>query len=129
MKKITFNNLPAGSIVLTKQYNLWQRFKAWFNKKQLPYNDGWIDPFGNSTFQFRNTLWNKIEVFSFVPKKKYQLKEQSMLFEKVLTHAIKTGDPVESLLMINLIRPNTFNGTTLEELLDNNKYYIKHQMK
>lgn len=129
MKKFLFDNLPAGSIILIKKYNLFERFKAWVNKKQLKYNDGWIDPFGGSTFLFKNTFWTKHDVVAFIPKKKYNEKEMYALFNKVLTHSIKTGDPIESLLMINLIRPNTFKGTTFEELLEGNKFYIKKEIK
>lgn len=129
MKKIRFNNLPAGSIILTKEYNLWQRFKAWLTKKPLKYNDAWIDPFGNSDFTFASTWWNKADVFVFTPIKQYSNKEKVALFEKVIGHSVVTGDPVESILMINLIRKNTFSGSTLEELLDNNKYYVKKEVK
>jgi hypothetical protein len=38
-------------------------------------------------------------------------------------------DPVEAVLSINLVRPDTFSGVTLEELLDSNKYYIKKEVK
>lgn len=128
MKKVEFNNLPAGSIVLVKKYNLWERFKAWVTKKELKYNDAWIDPFGHSGFLFKDTLWSKHDVFTFTPKKQYSKKEMSKLFELVLPATLITNDTVEALLKINLIRPNTFTGTTLEELLDNNKYYIKNKI-
>ena len=129
MKKIEFNNLPAGSIVLVKSYNLWERFKSWLTKKPLKYNDAWVDPFGKSEFLFKNTLWTKHNVFTFTPKKQYSKKEMIRLFEDVLVPSLVNGDPVETLLRINLIRPNTFKGTTLEELLDDNKYYIKNEVK
>lgn len=129
MKKIKFNNLPAGSIVLVKQYSIWKRFKTWLTKKQLKYNDAWVDPFGKSGFYFKDTLWTKHDVFTFTPKKNYSKKEMIQLFEDVLVPSLINGDPVETLLKINLIRPNTFKGTTLEELLDDNKYYIKNEVK
>ena len=129
MKKIEFKNLPAGSIVLVKQYNLWDRFKAWITRKPLKYNDAWIDPFGCSGFLFKDTLWTKHNVFTFAPKRKYSKKEMLKVFETVLPEIIVTDDPVEALLKINLIRPNTFDGATLEELLDNNKYYTKKEVK
>lgn len=129
MKKIKFNNLPAGSIVLVKQYSIWKRFKAWLTKKQLKYNNAWVDPFGKSGFYFKDTLWTKHDVFTFTPKKNYSKKEMIRLFEDVLVPSLVNGDPVETLLRINLIRPNTFKGTTLEELLDDNKYYIKNEVK
>lgn len=129
MKKIEFNNLSAGSIVLVKQYNLWQRFKAWLTKKPLKYNDAWIDPFGHSGFLFANTFWTKHDVFAFTPKKQYSKKEMMKLFTDVLPKTFLLEDPVEALLGINLIRPNTFEGSTLEELLDNNKYYNKKEVK
>lgn len=128
MKKIKFENLPAGSIVLVKKYNLWQRFKAFVQRKSLPYNDCWIDPFGKSIFTFVNTWSTKYDVFTFTPKKPYSKKEMINIIETLLPCA-RGLDPVEGLLLVNLIRPNTFKGTTLEELLDNNKYYIKNQVK
>ena len=129
MKKIEFNNLPAGSIVLVKKYNLWERFKAWFTKKPLKYNDAWIDPFGHSGFLFQNTLWTKHNVFTFTPRKQYSKKEMTKLFVDVLPNLLLSTDPVEVLLQINQIRPNTFTGVTLEEMLDNNKYYNKTEVK
>lgn len=129
MKKKEFNNLPAGSIVLVKQYNLWKRFKAWLTKKPLKYNDAWVDPFGKSGFLFKDTLWMKHDVFTFIPKKNYSKKEMMKMFTDVLVPSIACDDPVETILRINLIRPNTFKGTTLEELLDNNKYYTKNEVK
>lgn len=129
MKKITFNDLPAGSIVLVKKYSLWKRFKAWLKKEQLKYNDAWVDPLGNSGFSFKDSLWTKHNVFTFVPIKKYSKKEKIMLFEDVLVPSMFTGDPVETILMINTVRPNTFKGATLEELLDDNKYYTKREVK
>lgn len=129
MKKIKFNNLPAGSIVLAKQYDLWERFYAWLTKKPLKYNGAWVDPFGGSGFLFKNTLFTKYDVYTFAPKKKYSNKEKIALFEKVLSKTLLLDDPVEAILLINTIRPNTFEGTTLEELLDNNKYYVKSQAK
>ena len=129
MKKIEFNNLPAGSIVLVKKYNLWERFKAWITKKPLKYNDAWIDPFGHSGFLFQNTLWTKHNVFTFIPRKQYSKKEMTKLFVDVLPNLLLSTDPVEVLLQINQIRPNTFTGVTLEEMLDNNKYYNKTEVK
>lgn len=129
MKKIEFNNLPAGSIVLVKEYTLWDRLKAWVTRKQLNYNDAWVDPFGHSGFVFQNTFWTKHNVFTFVPKKQYSKKETEKLFEKVLVPSLMSGDPVETILSINLIRPNTFKGTSLEELMDGNKYYTKSEVK
>ena len=82
MKKIEFKNLPAGSIVLAKKYNLWDRFKAWITRKPLKYNDAWIDPFGCSGFLFQDTFWTKHNVFTFIPRKKYSHKEMLKMFEK-----------------------------------------------
>lgn len=129
MKKTIIDNLPAGSVVLAKSYTLWERFKAWFNKKDLPYNDGWIDPLGGSQFLYKNTCWVKHDVFTFVPKKKYSKKEMLKLFEVVLPAIITNNNPVEGLLTINLVRPETLKGKTLEELFDNNKYYVKKKVQ
>ena len=129
MKRIEFNNLPAGSIVVAKRYNLWQRFKAWLTRKPLKYNDAWIDPFGHSGFLYQDTLWTKHNVFTFTPRKQYSKKEMLKLFEQVLPNLLLVNEPVEALLMINQIRPNTFSGVTLEELLEDNKYYTKKELK
>ena len=129
MKKIEFHNLPAGALVLCKRYNLWERFKAWVTKKNLPYNDAWIDPFGGSGFLYKDTLWTKHNVFTFTPKKQYSRKEMLQLFDTVLPAMLLSQDPTEAVLKVNLVRPNTFSGTTLEELLDDNKYYIKKEVK
>ena len=51
------------------------------------------------------------------------------LFETVLPAMLLSQDPTEAVLKVNLVRPNTFSGTSLEELLDDNKYYIKKEIK
>lgn len=129
MKTTIINNLPAGSVVLAKSYNLWERLYAWVKKEKLPYNDGWIDPFGGCGFYYKNTLWRRHDVFTFTPKKQYSKKEMLKLFEIVLPAIITNNNPVEGLLTINLVRPETLKGKTLEELFDNNKYYIKKKVK
>lgn len=123
MKEIEFNNLPAGSVVLVKKYNLWQRLKAKVCGKELPYNDAWIDPFGNSSFTFKDTFWTRFNVDTFVPRKPYSKKEMLRIWDTVIVRAIITDGPVEALLKINLIRPDTLHGSTLEEMFLNNKYY------
>lgn len=129
MKRIEFNNVPAGTLVLCKRYNLWERFKAWVTRKKLPYNDAWIDPFGKSNFLFADTFWTKHNVFTFTPKKQYGKKEILQLFDVVLPAMLLSQDPAEAVLKVNLVRPNTFSGSTLEELLDDNKYYTKKEVK
>ena len=129
MKRIEFNDLPAGALVLCKRYNLWDRFKAWVTRKNLSYNDAWIDPFGGCNFLFVDTFWTKNDVYTFTPKKQYSRKEMTGLFETVLPAMLLSQDPAEAVLKINLIRPNTFSGTTLEELLEDNKYYVKKEVK
>ena len=129
MKRIEFNDLPAGAIVLCKRYNLWEKFKALVTRKKLKYNDAWVDPFGGSSFLFVDTLWTKHKVFTFTPKKQYGKKEVLQLFDIVLPAMLMSQDPTEAILKINLVRPNTFDGSTLEELLDGNKYYIKKEVK
>ena len=129
MKKIEFNSLPAGAIVLCKRYNLWEKFKALVTRKKLKYNDAWIDPFGGSSFLFVDTFWTKHKVFTFTPKKQYGKKEILQLFDIVLPAMLMSQDLTEAILKINLVRPNTFDGSSLEELLDGNKYYIKKEVK
>ena len=51
------------------------------------------------------------------------------MFETVLPNLLLMEDPVEALLLVNQIRPKTFSGSTLEELLDDNKYYTKKEVK
>ena len=85
MKKITFDNLPAGSIILAKHYSLWQRFKAWLKGKELQYNDAWIDLFGGSIFSFKDSFWKRWDVFTFTPIKKYNKAEGIKMFKLVLS--------------------------------------------
>lgn len=131
MKKIKIDNLPAGSIILVKRYSLWQRFKALFSKSPLKYNDVWMDIVGKSTFEFVDSIWKKHNITTFVPKKSYSKNEVCQLVDKLVipTFAGSDDNLVETLLRVNLIRPNTFSGVTLEEMLDNNKYYNKKEIK
>ena len=126
MKKIIFDNLPAGSVVLVKRYSRWKRFLAWLKKEKLKYNDAWIDPFGGSMFFFYDSPWMKHDVFTFVPKKPYSKKEIAKIFNVVLSDLSLPHE--EILLKINLIRPNTLTGTSVEEMFEGNKYYTKKQV-
>lgn len=128
MKTITFDNLPAGSIVLVKRYNLWQKLKAWISRKELKYTDCYIDTFGGSYFMFPRSIWNRYDIHSFIPKKKYSRKEIDKLANIVFNAILDNSDEIEQLLRINLIRPDTFKGVTFEELLEGNKYYFKKEI-
>ena len=68
-------------------------------------------------------------MFTFTPKKQYGKKEILQLFDIVLPAMLMSQDLTEAILKINLVRPNTFDGSSLEELLDGNKYYIKKEVK
>ena len=129
MKKIEINNLPAGSLILIKRYNIFKRLYAKLFKKQLKYNEVWLDPVGNNSFEFKDTALTKHDVTTFVPKKKYSKEEIMKLFEVLLSGMLSAKDDVEAILLINLVRPKTFEGSTLEELLDNNRYYNKKELK
>lgn len=138
MKKIEFNDLPAGSIVAVKEYNLWERFKAKLCKKELPYNNVLIDPFGYSWFLFKNSWWVKYNVTCFIPKKQYSNKEKNKLFDNVVVPNFLQSKPIETLVSINTVRPDTFyihkqhdtkTDVTVDELLENNKYYSKYKIK
>ena len=129
MKKCEINNIPAGSIVIAKSYNRWKRLIAKLFNKKLKYNDVWIDPFGGASFLYEDSLFVKHDVWVFKPRKQYSKKEKLQLYEEVLPKLLTCEDPTEALLLINLVRPNTFSGSTLEELLDNNKYYNKTKVK
>lgn len=125
MKRIEFDNMPAGTVVLFKKYSLWKRFMAKLKNEQLPYNGILVDPFGDSTFVFIRGWFYRYDVFAFTPKKPYSKKEASRLLRDLDLF----GDPEEVALSINLVRPNTLTGVTLEEMFENNKYYNKQQMK
>ena len=129
MKKCEIKNLPAGSIVVAKTYSIWKRMFAKIFNKKLKYNDVWIDPFGGASFLYEDTMFYKHDVFVFKPRKQYSRKERQQLFDEVFPKLLTCSDPTEALLLINLVRPDTFKGTTLEELLDGNKYYNKTQVK
>ena len=130
MKKVQFDNLPGGSIVLVKDYTRWERFKAWIKGKELTYNEVYIDPFGGSSFLFKNGIDKKYNVFTFVPRKSYSKKEMNKLFTEVMRIDHTADDAqINMLLVINHVRPFTFVCGTLEEMLDNNKYYIKTEIK
>lgn len=125
MKRFEFNNLPTGSIILIKRYNLWQRFKAFLTKKPLPYNDVFIVTSNKPSIRFDNKLFVKCDVTAFMPKKPYNKTESKKVLKTSVSSATQTSTPVEKVLLINLVRPNTFHGITLEELLENNKFYKK----
>lgn len=126
MKKIKFDGLPAGSVVLTKRYSIWKRLWAKLTKKDLPYNMAYVDPFGESMFIIKDGLCYRYNVVAFIPKKNYSKQESAKLLEHINLFA---EDPAEMVLGINLVRPKTLVGATLEEMFEDNKYYTKKVMK
>lgn len=114
--------IPAGSIIMWKNYNIFKRLWYKLRNKRLPYNsfDIW-----NVTCPL--TIPNALKFLDFViysPIKPYTPKETFKLFDATYVKYEDCEDEQTIVKIVNDIRKNTINTNSLESL-SNNKYYYK----
>lgn len=125
---IDYITIKAGSILLWKEYNFFKRLWSKLTKKSLPYNrmalfvegcDYIGDPEKDCVLLELKKNYNKKEI------NKLAILVDDNYFEYFGTNV------ADLCTTLNLIRPNTFknNCTTIQELLEENKYYTVKNLK
>ena len=126
---IMFKSIVPGSILIYKQYNIFQRLWAKLTNKELKYNRAILFP---SNIELMNTLSRYSEAILLEPKKSYNKAEQSIMkleIEKLTdenelyTVEFKNKGIHNLVNIVNNTRSKTFSTVTEFDDLLNNKYY------
>lgn len=126
---IMFKSIVPGSILIYKQYNIFQRLWAKLTNKELKYNRAILFL---SNIELMNTLSRYSEAILLEPKKSYNKAEQSILkveIEKLTdenepyTVEFKNKGIHNLVNIVNNTRSKTFSTVTEFDDLLNNKYY------
>lgn len=126
---IMFKSIVPGSILIYKQYNIFQRLWAKLTNKELKYNRAILFP---SNIELMNTLSRYSEAILLEPKKSYNKAEQSIMkleIEKLTdenelyTVEFKNKGIHNLVNIVNNTRSKTFSTVTKFDDLLNNKYY------
>lgn len=126
---IMFKSVVPGSILVYKQYNIFQRLWAKLTNKELKYNRAILFP---SNIELMNTLSRYSEAVLLEPKKPYNKAEQSVIkleIEKLTdeselyTVEFKNKGIHNLVNIVNSARSKTFSTVTKFDDLLNNKYY------
>ena len=126
---IMFKSIVPGSILIYKQYNIFQRLWAKLTNKELKYNRAILFP---SNIELMNTLSRYSEAVLLEPKKPYNKAEQSVIkleIEKLTdenelyTVEFKNKGIHNLVNIVNSARSKTFSTVTKFDDLLNNKYY------
>lgn len=126
---IMFKSVVPGSILVYKQYNIFQRLWAKLTNKELKYNRAILFP---SNIELMNTLSRYSEAVLLEPKKPYNKAEQSVIkleIEKLTdeselyTVEFKNKGIHNLVNIVNSTRSKTFSTVTKFDDLLNNKYY------
>lgn len=124
-----FKSIVPGSILIYKQYNIFQRLWAKLTNKELKYNRAILFP---SNIELMNTLSRYSEAILLEPKKSYNKAEQSIMkleIEKLTdenelyTVEFKNKGIHNLVNIVNNTRSKTFSTVTKFDDLLNNKYY------
>ena len=111
--------LKPGAIILWREYNKLQKFWAKLRNKQLPYNKSVIIPHRMDLVSFSGNLLCRV----FEPRKQYSNSEKTLLNE-ILDKRFKHKSEIDYLSVVNIIRPETFDLSTLTlDEITTNKYY------
>ena len=105
--------VPAGAILVWKDYNIFKKLWSWITKKELPYNKIKI-LLEDTEFIFKDRL----NFAAITPKKKYSNAEKIELLGSADNSTV-----VGITSIINKIRPHTFDNTLTITSLLRNKYY------
>lgn len=114
--------IPAGSIVMWKNYNIFKRLWYKLRNKRLPYNS-----FNIWDITGPITLPNFLKFSDFViysPVKPYSSKQIFKLLDAMYVQCEDCEDEQTIINIVNDIRKNTINTNSLESL-SNNQYYYK----
>lgn len=116
----SYKSYPAGTLVVTKKYSLWQRLKHWILKKRRVYNNLYVLPVKSGI------ALSKVELLIndyhlFIPIKPYTIKEMKKM--DGIYPSCKTEK--DFLTMLNIIRPGTVDVDKDLDQFRNNPFYKK----
>lgn len=114
--------IPAGSIMMWKDYNIFKRLWYKLRNKRLPYNS-----FNIWDMTCPLIIPNTLKFSDFViysPIKPYSSKQIFKLLDATYVQHEDCEDEQTIVKIVNDIRKNTINTNSLESL-SNNQYYYK----
>lgn len=120
--KSTEKTIPAGSIMMWKNYNIFKRLWYKLRNKRLPYNSFSIWDMTGPV-----ALPNFLKLSNFViysPINPYSSKQIFKLLNATYVQQVDCEDEETIIEIVNDIRKNTINTNSLESL-SNNQYYYK----
>lgn len=120
--------IQPGTILCWKEYNIFTRLWNKLRGKELPNNKFIVVPYkveliSLNKYYFKSNGTGSYSIAAYVPIRKYSKRE---LDELTTIYRDDTSDRSWSSIrdIINIIRPNTFTGSTIE----NSKYYRKRDL-
>lgn len=114
--------IPAGSIMMRKDYNIFKRLWYKLRNKRLPYNSFNIWDMACPLIIPNTSKFLDFVIYS--PIKPYSSKEILKLLDAIYIQHEDCGDEQTIVKIVNDIRKNTINTNSLESL-SNNQYYYK----
>lgn len=111
--------VEAGSVIAWKKYSLLKEVWAWIRRKELPYNKFTIIP-SRTELILINDMGCNFNASIYEPIRKYSKVESNKLNILCKDNGYDSEDWVDTSNIINLVRPNTFSGTTT---LNTCRYY------
>jgi len=100
----TYKRYPAGTLVVSKKYNLWKRFVNWIKRKRREYNTLYVLPIESGIGLSKVELFIN-DYYLFIPLKPFNKREQKEL--RILVANCETVK--DYMCAVNIIRPNTFD--------------------
>lgn len=114
--------VEAGSVIAWKKYSLLKEVWAWLRRKELPHNRFTIIPSRTELILINNAGKADFNAAIYEPIRKYSKVESSKLSILCKDSGYNNEDWVDTANIINLVRPNTFAGSTT---LNTCRYYKK----
>lgn len=120
--KSTEEIIPAGSIMMWKNYNIFKRLWYKLRNKRLPYNSFYIWDMTGPIAIPNFVKFSDLVIYS--PIKPYSSKQIFKLLDATYVQQVDCEDEQTIINIVNDIRKNTINTNSLESL-SNNQYYYK----
>lgn len=120
--KSTEEIIPAGSIMMWKNYNIFKRLWYKLRNKRLPYNSFYIWDMTGPIAIPNFVKFSDLIIYS--PIKPYSSKQIFKLLDATYVQHADCEDEQTIIDIVNDIRKNTINTNSLESL-SNNQYYYK----
>lgn len=120
--KSTEEIIPAGSIIMWKNYNIFKILWHKLRNKRLPYNSFYIWDMTCPLIVPNFFKFSDFVIYS--PIKPYSSKQTFKLLDAMRVQCEDCEDEQTIINIVNDIRKNTINTNSLESL-SNNQYYYK----